>query len=507
MNVARWVRRTAFTGAAAIGVVAAVASFAPAKSSAASRPNVFNIASSAWGVRVEPDTHPEPFPVQDAFNESFPYATSSVQAGGVSEADAQVFYAGAEQTPALICVLAGGPKGGQPYCSQVPVPAQLGGFPPPYPFEAHASYPVAPKADAPVSGHQIGSQGAMNSMTAAPTYAIANADNATGVSAATNGTFLPGTPLALSAGSVSATTDQHFSGTTAVTRSIASAHNVTIGGVIHIASVTSVSEVDNDGIHKPVNRSSVTIAGASAGGLAASIDNNGLHLSSNNVAKTVFAQISNTVNQRLTQLGISVRAVGTTATSVDTHTLSVEGAGLQVNFARSFSEICSVSSAICNFQPSIPMCTNPPPINQQPLIDPCNPPFPSPRDTYVMSADIAFSSASNGASFYTYVPPPLGVGGIGGVAPPTGAGPTTTFVPGTPGTSGTSGSPGNVGPSVAGGSGSNGSNAGGLTGYLENFAGVSGRLKFLFPLLGFVIIGVLAGRVGRTPARLPRPLD
>jgi hypothetical protein len=41
-------------------------------------------------------------------------------------------------------------------------------------------------------------------------------------------------------------------------------------------------------------------------------------------------------------------------------------------------------------------------------------------------------------------------------------------------------------------------------GYLENLGDAAKRLKYLFPALLLAVIGVLAGRIGRAPARLPR---
>jgi hypothetical protein len=508
MNVARWTRRAAFTGAVAIAGAVALSAWTSPPSSAATRPNVFNVGGHAWGLQVDPDTNPEPFPIQNAFNEAMPYATSAVQAGGVSEADAQAFYAGFENTPALLCSFAGDSHGNS-YCNQFP--KQLQPFPPPYPFEAHASYPVQEESDAQVSGHQIGSGTSANSLTPGTVHATAKADSASGIAAAANGTFLPGTPLAVTEGSSSATTDQHFEGATAITRSIATVHDVTIAGLIRIASVTTVSEIDNDGTHPPVDKSSVVVSGATAGGLPATIDDKGIHLSSKGVAPTLFKQISSQVSKSLTTLGITVTAVGTQSTKVDAHTLQVQSAGVQVNFSRTFSEICKASAAICKFQPSIPNCTlmDHPPFNMQPLLNVCQPPVPNPRDTYLLTVAIGYSDAGNSASFYSYVPPNIPVNS--GLPGPPAGGSSTTFIPGTPGTPGTPGSASLGGggappPDVAGDQpGATGGT--GATGYLENFGNVATRLKYLMPLLGLVAIGVLAGRLGRAPARLPAPTE
>jgi hypothetical protein len=57
----------------------------------------------------------------------------------------------------------------------------------------------------------------------------------------------------------------------------------------------------------------------------------------------------------------------------------------------------------------------------------------------------------------------------------------------------------NPNPNVAGpGGGGGGSFA------LENFSDVAKRLKYLFPALLLGVVGFLAGRIGRPPARLPR---
>jgi hypothetical protein len=495
MNVRRSASRAAFTGAAVVAAAALLAAVPTSSSIAASKPNVFSVGGRAWGMQVDFDTNPEPFPVQDVFNESLPYAKSSVLAGGVSEADAQSLYMGSEGTPSLLCTFAGKDKTGKPYCDQIP---PQGSFPPQYPFEAHASYPVTPQSDAEVSGHRFGSSSSGNSLTGAPTYAIAGAENALAVAGGTTGGIAAGTPLAVTAGSIAATTDQHFSGTTLVTKSEATLHNVVIAGVIHIQSITSIAEVDNNGTAAPVNRSSVTISGVTAGPLAASIDEKGLHLSSKGVAPTLFASLSKSVTNSLSQLGVSVVAVGSQATAVDAHTLIAHGAGLQVNFKKSFEQVCAVNKLLCGGV-TIPNCTNPTPGN--PLFNLCHPPVPNPQDTYVATVALGYSEASNSASFYTYVPPNIPID-LGGTLPGTaGTAPTTTFVPGTPGTPG-SGGLGAEPPQTAGNPSTPNQ---GLSGYVENLGNVSKRLEYLFPLLGLALIGVLAGRLGRPPARLPEP--
>ena len=492
MNIARWTRRVAFTGAAAVAVAALLATVPPATSSAAARPNVFALGGKAFGIEVDYNTNPEPFPVQDVFNESFPYAKSSLAAGGLSEADAQSLYAGSEGTPDLLCTFAGkDDRTGKPYCDEVP---PEGTFPPQYPFEAHASYPVTESADAPISGHRLGAPGNGNTMTGAATYAIAKAESAQAVAGVTSGGFAAGTPLAITAGSINATTDQHFNGSILVTRSAAALHDVSIAGTIHIQSITTVSEVDNDGTSTPVNHSVVTVSGVTVGPLAASIDQKGLHLSSRGVAPALFKSLSTTLTQRLSALGVSVKAVGSTATAADAHTLTAESAGVEVHFGKSFEQVCKVK-ALC-LGVTIPNCTDPT-ADRNPLFNLCHPPLPNPQDTYLATIALGYAQAANSASFYTYVPPNIPVD-LGGLAPGAGTPPTTTFIPGTPGSAPALG--GTTPPQTA--ANPSGAAPGGLAGYVENLGDVSKWLKYLFPLLGLVLIGVLAGRLG-APARLP----
>lgn len=476
MNVGRWIRRAALVGAAGFGAAALFPTSAPA---ATGKPNVFEANGHARGVEVVANTNPEPFPISNLFNEAFPFAKSGVQAGGVSESDAQsLFTGGIEGAPGLLCLFQEG--------------ACPPGFPPDYPFAAHASWPVTPSKDAPISGGSFGGGDNPNGFTMGATHAEAKAESALALASVKHGTFLDGTPLAVEGGSISSRTDQHFVKNTLVTRNQATINDATIAGLIHFDSITVVAEIHNDGVKKPVNKSYVRIGKVTVGPLDATLDQDGLTLVGNKITKA-------TINQKLKQLGITVRAVGIESTKNGDHGLSVQAGGVRVDFTRTFSEICAIKT-LCASLP--PLCEEDPTHIPQPLLDLCRPPTPNPKHTYIATYNLGYADAASNASIFVFDPGPDDGFNNGGT---TGSDGSTTFLPGTPGTSGTpgtAGTPGTLGtnpdPSLAGqGNGQT------LAGYLEDFSGVSGRLKYLFPCLLLAVIGVLAGRLGGAPARLP----
>jgi len=265
-----------------------------------------------------------------------------------------------------------------------------------------------------------------------------------------------------------------------------------------------------DGVHKPKVTASTTVSGVSVLGLPATIDQSGVH-----IVGQGNASVLNTLNQQLAFLLQSnystLQVLGVTQTP-DDHKITVQAGGLL------FTLDDTVQGAPHPPPVSdIPGCTQilnslhnklPGPIasglDQIPA-NLCTPPQPpDPNAEYTGAATIGGAGVLVAAQNFSYNfgGGPTGLGGGLGVP----GGPSSQFVAGTPAVAGTSGTPGlgtgNTPPQVAtpGQSGMGSTNAS----YVEDLSGVAKKLKYLFPALLLAVIGILAGRIGRAPARLPR---
>jgi hypothetical protein len=494
----RWVRRLAFAGAAGLAAFALVPG-AGARAAAGTPPASFGATSAASGVEYSFDKRPQPTPVSDMIHGASPFATSVLAGVGSSSAEAaSVYLGGIQGIPQLICTAAGGDANGA-YCDQFPPP---GTFPPPYPFDAYAQYPNTKTSDATLSNKQtVGVPGAPLNATVGRTHAEAQELSAAANSTVSSSTFLNG--VARTGSSVSTTSQSVDSAGAIVSKADTLVKDISIANLIKIGSVHSTVTVIYDGKAKPKVTLVTTISQASANKIGITIDQTGIHVASANTK-----QVQDILNQQLNYLlgasGFTFQVLSATSAFAD-HTVNAQSGGLLVSYDNIVSGVPE-SPALKD----IPFCTK---ILKakllKPLTDPlaqvpvnfCTPPAPpNPNGRYIGS--ITFGRAGTLVNASTF-----DLTGIGNVPLPNGGfpgtGSTTTLTPGTPGTSGTPGIPGTSGtaPQVAPTTG-NPQIATGV-GFVEDLGDVAKRLKYLFPALLLAVIGVLAGRLGPAPARLP----
>lgn len=490
MRLARWVRRLAFLGAA--GCVAAAALPGSAGADDSSGPNAYSTRVQARGFQFILDSTPEPTPFSDLIDATVPLTGAELLAGGLSSSFAEsVSEGGGENLPGAPCL----------FSSQLCPP----GYPPDWPFTARASYPTQPSADAPAGGSSLGP---VIGVAPGASHAEATEKSATARAGAVDGTALKGTPLEVSVGSVRSVSDLEVTDKGLVSIAESTAKNISIAGVVTIKSVTTHLEVVNNGTSKPVNHSSVTVQGAEVNGQPATIDDKGVHVAGQGGANPLGGVTG--AADPLKALGLDIATVGIAKVASDPHSLDLTGVGLSVKFDRSFSELCTLKAA-CDPLPRL--CKQPPSTPLDPIVsqlavvvDLCQPSLPSPRDIYFSHVFIASATLTNYAADFSFPPPP----------PP----PTTTGTTGTTGVP-TTGASGPVGPPISSGgttgittggttapppvTAAGGTTGGGVTaGYVENFGDAAKRLKWIFPALLLAAIGVLAGRVQKSPPRLPK---
>jgi hypothetical protein len=310
----------------------------------------------------------------------------------------------------------------------------------------------------------------------------------------------------INTGGGSTTTSQTISPTGAVIATADSVvHNVSIVNLVKIDTIHTIVKAVYDGVHKPQATGSTTISGASVLGLPVAIDQGGIHI----VGQT-NKQVLDILNQQLTFLlqanYSTISVLGATTTPGD-HKIQVQAGGLLFNFNDTVSGAPHAPPVA-----EIPHCDQiikkvvPQPIQDKVLsqvpANLCAPPQPpDPNAEYTGVANIGSAGVLVGAQSFSYN---IGGGGLGGGLLGGGGGPTSQFAAGTPAIPGSSGTPGlagaPAGPQLAGPS----QNGGTPAAYVEDLSGVAKKLKYLFPALLLAVIGILAGRIGRAPARLPR---
>jgi hypothetical protein len=241
------------------------------------------------------------------------YAASAYDSSGSSEAQAAPLYPGnlVVQGPSLLCADV---FGSDPFPA-CPVP------PPPYPLLADASYPRTKEAHAQTNQSPVGSGPLV--LTPARADAKATADGNTGTTAGTALSLLSGSPAAVTIG---AATAQSTLRTTpgAITVHVESAvSDVTIAGMVHIASVHAIDDVTVTPTGKPVDHPRITVAGVTVAGQQASIDGAGIHIAGQN---------GPSLAQKLTQQGVTVRTVGVNR-SDSTGAARSDATGLAIGFS------------------------------------------------------------------------------------------------------------------------------------------------------------------------------
>jgi hypothetical protein len=213
------------------------------------------------------------------------YAASEFDSGGSSEALA------APAFPGKLVV-----QGPQLLCSQLfSCPAQ----PPDYPLLADASYPRQGDDAATLSGSPMGAGPFVVSPVSATAHAAADSNQAGTRAGSTH--LLAGTPGAVTVGASAATTRVQRSGASAIATVTATASDISIGGLVHIASVRAVDRVVATAGGAPAAPPPEARTGVTVAGHAATIDDTGVHVDGNRAAQ---------LGQQIAQQGIRIRTLG-----------------------------------------------------------------------------------------------------------------------------------------------------------------------------------------------------
>lgn len=246
----------------------------------------FQVETNATAVHVSVTQQPASSIITASlFDDAVAYAASDFDSGGSSEALAAPVF------PGRLVV-----QGPQLLCSELfSCPAQ----PPDYPFLADASYPRRTRDTATASGHPMGSGPFVVTPTTATATAGAGHNHAT--TQAGGAKLLAGTPGAVTVGaSTAATTVQSTARRTVVTVT-STASDVTVGGLLHIASVRSVDHVIVSAGHRPTAHPSITVAGVTVAGHHATIDSTGVHVDGTG---------GGALGRKLSRKGVTIRTVG-----------------------------------------------------------------------------------------------------------------------------------------------------------------------------------------------------
>jgi hypothetical protein len=264
------------------------------------------------------DRVPQPTPVTDAFHAELPYATTLLDSSGSATGSAAPLYPGAGPlgVPALICQFA----------------ARLCGSPfpglPRYPFMATASYPTTPDDSADYSRIPAQSGGGL---TFSPAVAEAHARE-NQVDALTEAASL-GVTGAVSAVSAMTHSAQHFEGSTLVVMAETTVKGLDLGGgQLHIDQLHSQAVARVDGAKVTAASSSTTIAGATAGGQAITIDTTGFHAFGQGDKGAAQGQVNHALSN-LAAHGINVRLLASTKRTKDGTAAATSG-GLLITFTQ-----------------------------------------------------------------------------------------------------------------------------------------------------------------------------
>ncbi|HEX4655748.1 MAG TPA: hypothetical protein VH274_08400 [Mycobacteriales bacterium] len=267
------------------------------------------------------------------FDDAIAYAASEFDTGGSSEALAAPAFPGrlVVQGPELLCT------------QLFSCPAT----PPSYPFLADASYPRRGHDTATASGSPIGA----GPFVVSPVTATAEADAAsnTASTAAGRADLLAGTPGAVTVGASAATTSVRSAGQRIVVTVTATASDLTVAGLLHIASVRSTDQVVLATGRAPVAHPSITVGGVTVSGHRATIDDQGVH---------VDGAGGGALAREIGRRGVTIRSVGTRHRHTRTGSRS-EAVGLSIDVAVPISGVPYIPN---------PLPPLPPPFDQIPAL-------------------------------------------------------------------------------------------------------------------------------------------
>lgn len=293
----RPVLRVRLRRAAAAGFTAALAGTAvfvgpPTAASAASQTFYFEGETTATAVHLTVTQKPANSIITASLvDDAAAYAASAYDSSGGSEAQAAPIYPGnlVVQGPSLLC---------EDVFGSDPFPA-CPVAPPAYPLLADASYPRSTQAHAQTNQSPVGSGPFV--LTPARADATATADGNDGSTDGSTLSLLAGSPAAVTVGAATARSTLHATATDITMHVESAATDVTIAGLVHIASVHAVDDVTVNATGKPVDHPTITISGVTVAGQQASIDNDGIHIAGQN---------GPALAQQLAQQGVTVRTVG-----------------------------------------------------------------------------------------------------------------------------------------------------------------------------------------------------
>jgi hypothetical protein len=291
----------------AIAGVASAASASPAHRHAARSTTYFSATTTASAIHVSFAQSPADSIITGSLvNDAAGYATSGFDSGGSSDAAAAPLYPGS--------LVIGGPG---LLCTDL---FTCPFTPPAYPLLADATYPQTPSARIATTP----SKGLGPVLSVTPSTASAHAESSGNTSTTRTGSvsLLGGSALGISAGSSSASTRVRTTDTAIRIDVRASVSNISVGPLVHIASVRTSDSLTLGGSQAPVDRPRVTVSGITVGGQRATITATGTHLAGHDLGSLAG---------RLARSGIQIRTLGIARTDHANSARSSAG-GLEIDF-------------------------------------------------------------------------------------------------------------------------------------------------------------------------------
>ena len=240
-------------------------------------------------------------------DDAFSYVSGAYDSSGGSEAQAATVFPGnlVVQGPGLLC-------------SQLfPCPFT----PPDYPLLADASYPRSQHAQATANQSQLGSGPFV--VTPAGATAQAQANTNAGQTTAGRMALLTGTPVAVTVGSSSAATTLNSTGSALITHVESTVSDVSVAGLVHIASIATTDDVTMRPGAKPDDHPHITISGVTVAGQQATIDETGIHVAGAN---------GPALGRQLAAQGVAIKTIGAAKTDAIGSARS-DATGVEVDFS------------------------------------------------------------------------------------------------------------------------------------------------------------------------------
>ena len=495
-RLARLVAALSLTGALALVAMTLL----PLAATAAPPKIAYAGKATAAGIQFSFDSSPSLTPVQGLFDVRSPTGTSTLSSAGESDGVASLAHPGNSANG--LSLLCGADPNLATFCdglSQVTTQTPLGPFPIDYPLAAHASYPAddGKPVNATVGNPQTIGDGPVQ-MFPGKAQAQAVQEEVTTSSAMGSTSFLAGLPASVTTGSVTADTHQIVKNGALVVESTSTVKDVVIGGVVRIGQIDTIATASNDGQGKLTKSGKVTVSNVTALGMPATIDEKGITVESQGDKGQLLGSVNDALQKSLVDSGISMKLVGVDE-SATKNAVSVSAAGVLVTYSRKIDQNPDPTDAIRELVPCLP------------AEEPCLLGVPSPNATYFGSYLLGNSAVDDfAAPVATFDIGSLFPGGLPGSF---GKPASTTFIPGTPGAPGEVIAPIDGGVAPVGGEALEqpeiaGGDAGAAQGRLvrsgDILSGTNDELKKLFPALFLGVLGLLAGRFARYPARFPR---